>query len=63
MSMFHSNWRAGNNRYKTAAKIFLENAKRSTQVTAVGLVHINLETFKTIVNFAYSLYAVFNKVN
>lgn len=63
MSLFHANWMASDKHYRTAVKIFLENAKRSTLVTAVGLVDVNLETFKTIGNFAYSLYALFKKVN
>lgn len=63
MTLFHSNWMANDKGYKTAVKIFLENAKRSIQITAIGLVEVNLETFKAVCNFAYSLYALFKKVN
>jgi odorant receptor len=49
-------------RFKTAVKIFMENSKKCLKVRAVNLFIMNYESFISICNFAYSLYAVFKKV-
>jgi odorant receptor len=61
MSMFHSDWSTTTKSFKTAMKIFMENNKKSTWIRAFGYIKIDLTTFISICNFAYSLYAVFKK--
>jgi hypothetical protein len=48
---------------KIAVKIFMENSKKPLNIKAAGLMDMNYESFKSICNFAYSLYAVFKKEN
>ena len=50
-------------RHHTALKVFFDNTKKATTIKASGLIIIDLQTFQSICNFSYSLYAVLNKVN
>lgn len=58
-SIFHSNWTQKSRNYKTAVKLFLENAKHPLEIEAFGLIGINFGSFTSICNSAYSLCAVF----
>lgn len=62
-SLFHSNWIQGDRKYRTAVKIFLENTKKPIIVSALSVLNMDFGTFTTICNSAYSLYALFKKVN
>lgn len=62
-SLFHSNWIESSKKHRTAMKIFLENSKKPIKITSVGLLDVDFKTFASICNAAYSLYAVFEKVN
>ena len=60
-SLFKSKWIDADEKFKKAMKIFMENTKRPIEVLAFGLFKVNLGTFTSICNFAYSLYAVFQR--
>lgn len=62
-SLFHSNWTVRDEKFTKAMKIVMENIKNPIHFSAFGLVAVNLGTFTRICNFAYSLYAVFQRVN
>lgn len=62
-TLFHSNWIDHDAKYKSSVKIFLENSKQPIKISALGVLNIDYETFTTICNAAYSLYALFKKVN
>jgi hypothetical protein len=62
-AIFHSEWMFEDQKYRNNMKIFVENAKRPYTMTAFGIYDINLITFGRILNSAYSLFAVFNRVN
>ena len=57
-NLFHSEWISADEKFKKAMKIFMENAKRPIEIAAFGLFKVNLKTFTSICNSAYSLYAV-----
>lgn len=58
---FHSEWYQEDVNYRNCAVIFMEYLKKPIKITAIGLFDINLESFTTICNAAYSLFAVFKK--
>lgn len=62
-SIFHSEWMTGDRKFKQAVGIFMENTKKPVQIIAFGFINVNLATFKSILNFTYSLYAVLKQVN
>lgn len=62
-SLFHSSWVNLDSNFKKAMKIFMENTKQPINYIALGLFKVNLETFTSISNFAYTLYAVLNSLN
>lgn len=62
-NLFHSEWIYRGKPFKKAMKIVMENLKREIKFSAFGLIKVNLGTFTTVCNFAYSLYAVFQRVN
>lgn len=43
--------------------IFMENTKKDVKISAFGLFHVNLATFGTIINSAYSFFAVLKQFN
>lgn len=59
--IFHSSWILNNKSYKTALKLFMENAKQPLKTEAIGMVAMDIATFTRICNSAYSLSAVFKK--
>jgi odorant receptor len=62
-SLFHSNWIKTDRKFKTQMKIFLEISKKPIKVLAFGFVSIDYTTFNSILNSAYSLYALVKKIN
>lgn len=63
-SVFHSAWVGSSREYASAVKIFMENSKKSSEIsTTYGLFAIDFGTFTRICNSAYSLFALFQKVN
>lgn len=63
-SLFHSKWIDKDKKYKIALKLFLENSKKATRISACkGLFAVEFGTFTRICNSAYSLFALFNKIN
>lgn len=63
LALFHSNWPEGSKKLRTTLKIFMENVKKDTVITAFGIFDVNLSTFTTIANSTYSLFAVLKRVN
>lgn len=62
MNLFHSDWTSKSHKFKIAMKLFMENAKKPIKITAFGVFEVNLATFTSICNSAFSLYAVFKNV-
>jgi len=62
-SLFHTEWTQENRQFRTTLIIFMENAKKPLKLMALGIFEINLMNFRSICNFAYSLFAVFERVN
>lgn len=60
--LFHSDWTLENAEYRKIIIIFVENTKKPLKFSAFKFFPVNLETFVTIANSAFSLYAVFKKV-
>jgi hypothetical protein len=61
--LFGSDWIDGNAELKSLVKIFMETTKKPTKVSAFGIFHVNLVTFTTIINSAYSYYSVLKRIN
>lgn len=61
--LFHSNWIDIDDKFKTAMKIFIENTKKPLKILAFGIFVVNLSTFTSIFNLAYTFYAVLGSVN
>jgi 7tm Odorant receptor len=62
-ALFHSDWICEDKTYRDSVKIIMERSKNPIKLHAIGSFDIDLETFMRICNSAYSLYAVFNRVN
>lgn len=62
-SLFSSNWIPECKEYLSAMKIFMENVKKPVEIKALGFVPVELGTFAKICNSAFSLFAVFQRVN
>lgn len=59
LALFHSNWYKQSKKFKVAMKMLMENTKRSIVINAGrGLFPVNLNSFLSIINSAYSMYAV-----
>lgn len=61
-SLFHSDWIKSSKNHRAALKMFLENSKKPIKITSIDLFDVNFKTLASIINSAYSLYAVFEKV-
>lgn len=62
-SLLHSQWLKNSEALQGDLKIMMEYSKRPMKLSTAGVFHINLENFMRILNSAYSLFAVFKKVN
>jgi len=63
-SLFHSEWHQQSLVYQKAFMTFIGHINNpACDVRAVGIFNVNLETFVTICNGAYSLFAFFKNVN
>jgi odorant receptor len=61
--LFGSEWIESDKEIKSTMKIFMENAKKEVKISAFNVFHVNLATFTTIGNSAYSFYSVLKRVN
>ncbi|CAO1433671.1 unnamed protein product [Diamesa serratosioi] len=62
-SLFSSNWIPECKEYLIAMKMFMENVKKPLEIKALQFVPVELGTFAKICNSAFSLFAVFQRVN
>lgn len=62
-SLMHSQWLDQSESFKANVKILMEYMKKPIKLSAVGVFDVNLENFMKICNSAYSLFAVFKKIN
>jgi gustatory receptor len=62
-ALSHSEWMFEDKDYRQNVKFMMEYAKAPLKISAFGLFEVDLETFMRILNSAYSLYAVFKRVN
>lgn len=62
-AFFHSDWIDESKSFKNLAKIFMESSSRDLKVSTYEFFDANLLSFGKIVNAAYSLFAVFKKLN
>jgi odorant receptor len=61
--LFSSDWIKGDKELKTAVTIMMENTKKELKMTAFGYFGVDLGTFTTIINSAFSYYAVLKQIN
>lgn len=62
-SLFHAEWMQNDLKLMTNKKTVMENMKYVMKIRAFGIYKVNLETFNSILNTAYSLFAVLKRVN
>jgi len=62
-SMFHSELHIDNQVDRKLIIILMENIKKPIKIVVAGVFQVNLETFVTLINFAYSLFAFFTRIN
>ena len=61
MNLFHSDWIYGDRTYTKNVKFIMENMKNPMRIKVYGFFSVDYEIFKSVCNFAYSMYAVLNK--
>jgi len=61
--LFHSELHVENRVDRKLIIILMENLKKPIKISIVGVFEVNLETFVTLINFAYSLFAFFTRIN
>jgi len=61
--MFHSELHVANQIDRKLIIILMENLKKPIKIVVASVFEVNLETFVTLMNFAYSLFAFFTKIN
>lgn len=62
-AFFHSNWINESESFKKLSKMFLENAKKDMKIATFGIFDVNLANFTSIINSAYSMFAVLKRVH
>jgi odorant receptor len=62
-ALIGSEWFECDEKLRSTAKIFMENTKKEMKIFAFGVFQVNLSTFTTIMNSAYSYYNVLKQVN
>jgi odorant receptor len=62
-ALFGSEWIETDKEFKTLMKMFMENTKVDTKISAFGVFQVNLVTFTKILNSAYSLFAAIKTIN
>ncbi|KAG5683124.1 hypothetical protein PVAND_012424 [Polypedilum vanderplanki] len=63
LSLFHSDWIFEEVKHQRNVKILIEYSKKTLKFKAFKIFEIDLETFMRILNSAYSLFAVFKRIN
>lgn len=61
--VFHSEWLSESKEYKKSLKFIMEISKKPIKITSYNLLKINYETFTSVCNAAYSLYALLERVS
>lgn len=61
MHLFHSDWIYGDQNYTKNVMLIMENMKNPLRIDVYGFFSVDYEIFKSVCNFAYSMYAVLNK--
>ncbi|CAG9809467.1 unnamed protein product [Chironomus riparius] len=61
MNLFHSDWIYGDRTYTKNVKLIMEIMKTPMRIKVYGFFSVDYEIFKSVCNFAYSMYAVLNK--
>jgi hypothetical protein len=63
-SLFHSEWYlVGDKEYRQTVLTYMMLLRRKIKITSAKIFEVNLETFMRVCNFAFSIYAVFKKIN
>jgi cation transporter-like permease len=62
-ALFHSDWSKATKKTKQMMKMFMINTKKDLKISAFGLFNSDLATFTSVLNFAYSLFAVLKRMN
>lgn len=57
-SLYQAAWISQDESFKKLARIVMENFKKDEKVAAFGVFKVDLETFTTVMNTSFSLYAV-----
>jgi len=63
LTLFHSNFYEADRKVQSSIKIIIEHAKQPKKFRCAYIFDITLELLVSILNFAYSLYAVMNNVS
>lgn len=63
IAFFHSKWYVNNPKFRKAALMLMENAKKPMKIDAYGVFIANLNSFTSMINSSYSLFAVLKKMN
>jgi hypothetical protein len=62
-SIFHLEWHTQNKEYRQLIKLFMQSTNNVIKMSSAGIFDVSLETFKKICESAFSLYAVFKRIN
>lgn len=63
IAFFHSKWFMNDSKFRKTALIFMENVKQTMKIDSYGLFIANLNSFTSMINSSYSLFAVLKKMN
>lgn len=61
--LFHSQWLDGSKKYKKSLKFMMEIIKKPIKINSYSVLKINFETFNSVCNAAYSMYALLDRVS
>jgi len=62
-NMFHSELHVDNQVDRKLIIILMESLKKPIKIPVASVFQVNLETFLTLINFAYSLFTFFSRIN
>jgi hypothetical protein len=60
--LFHSNWAETNIELQKSVKILMENLKNDLKIEVFGIYKLNLSSFTTILNSAYSYLMLLRRI-
>lgn len=61
LEVFHSQWIDGSKEHKKSIIFMLEAMKKPIKIHAYSLLQINYDTFNSVCNSAYSMYALLDR--